>query len=185
MEVITKFSLPSGKLLKVLITDQSAKNLISLSVVEKIEQDERNHAYCGYYDDQYVIKFSMERYVDCVGWKISMECSGVILGRTWIAERCATYNVETCLLKLISCSQWYGLTTLLQQPNPKEPSSLKNLYRRRIIPWRQNLPKKMSQHLKRFSNKWCQLRTMNQPLLFLKINHKLRQRKTSSCSLRK
>ena len=52
VEVRTKFSLPSRKLLRVLIIDQSVKNLISLSVVEEIEQDERNHAYCGYYNDE-------------------------------------------------------------------------------------------------------------------------------------
>lgn len=51
----------------------------------------------------------------------------MILGKTWIAERYATHNLETFLLKLISCGQWYGLKTLPQPLNPKEPSSLEEL----------------------------------------------------------
>lgn len=127
MEVRTKFSLASRKLLRVLIIDQSKENLTSPSVVEEIEQDARNHAYCRHYNDKYCIEFSIRRYVrryvDGTACKISSECQGVLLGRTWIAERHATYNTVTRLLKLKSCGQWYGLTTIPQQFIPKEPPS--------------------------------------------------------------
>lgn len=47
----------------------------------------------------------------------------MILGKSWIVEIRATSDVEMCLLKLISCDQWYDLKTLSQQPILNEPSS--------------------------------------------------------------
>lgn len=114
MEVRIKFFLLSKKLLRVLITDKSEVNLISPNVMEEIEQDDCNHAYCGYYNDEYCIEFSMGKYEDCAACKISSDSHGVILRRSWIKKKHAIYDLETCLLKLISCGQWYGLKTLPQ-----------------------------------------------------------------------
>lgn len=56
--------------------------------------------------------------------KVSSEYHEVVLGKSWFAKRCTTYDMETCLLKLISCGQWHGFKTLPQQPILNKPSSL-------------------------------------------------------------
>lgn len=84
----------------------------------------KDHIHCGYYGGRFCYSVYHGTIWDSAECKVSLENCGAIFGKLWIAERYATYDAETCILKFFSCDQWCGLKTLPQQPIPKVPSSL-------------------------------------------------------------
>lgn len=93
------FSFPSWKLFRVLISDWFEENLISTSVLVRIQQHEKDQIYCGYYMDGFDLQFTMGRYMDIVECKVSLEDCGESLGSCGLRKgvqhmmkRCASWN---------------------------------------------------------------------------------------------
>lgn len=103
-----------GNYLGFLISNHFEENLISTRVVEKIQQNEQDQIYCGYYEEDFAIQLTMGQYEDSVECKVSSENCGVIFGKPWIAERHAMYDEEACMLKLFNYGLRYGRITLPQ-----------------------------------------------------------------------
>lgn len=106
VEVRTKFSLSSGKLLRVLINNRFEENLISARLVEKILRNESDRIYCEYFEDYFGYQFTMGHYEGNVECHVSLEDCGVIFGKPQITKRSATYDTEIDILQLFSCGLW-------------------------------------------------------------------------------
>lgn len=92
--------------------------------MEKISRNEKDRIYCEYFKGYFGIQFTMERYENSVECQVSSKIYGVIFGKPWIAERCATYDTKTRILQLFYYGLCCGLITRPQQSIPKIPSIL-------------------------------------------------------------
>lgn len=95
VEVRTKFTLPFGKVIKILISDKYPKNQISTSWIKKILQDAVDQICCGYDDEGFVLQFRRGNFKDSPDCKI------------------------TSILQFFICGVCYLLPTKPQQCTPK------------------------------------------------------------------
>lgn len=85
VEVRIKFSLPSGKSFKVLISEKYPESQISTNWIENILQDKVDQIYCGYDEEGFILQFRWGNFKDSADCKISpLEDHVIVFGNPWI-----------------------------------------------------------------------------------------------------